>query len=1163
MPPRVSVVVPIYNVAAYLDECLQSIADQTLTDLDVVMVDDGSTDDSPDIARGMAARDSRFRLVSKPNGGLGSARNAGIDAAVGEFLSFVDSDDVLPRHALEYLLASLDQSGSDFATGNARRLTSYGVSQAQFLAGVFQRSRTRTHITKFPALLSDRVAWNKLFRRVFWDKHALRFPEGMLYEDMPVTIPAHFLADAVDVVDRIVYLWRRREGSDLSITQQRTDLRAMRDRFRAVDSVSRFLADHGFTTDKKSYDTSVLREDLRYFLDVLAEATGQYRAAFFDLADDYLSRAAPDVTDELAAIQRLKWELVRRRAEPELLEVLEFQETELDERPPVRHAGGWYGDYPFRDDRRLAIDPDTYRLDRELAPVAVLRAIDWDDDGSLVVSGRAHIELLGAPRRDSQEVTVVVVGDDADLTRVQATAAHRPDVTADATEAVASLDWSGFDARVPRTALPPSKDVPTTVRLEVEIRAGDVTRRIGRLDWPAAQPARTAVRTAGSRSVRARVNPAGELEVTATPDRATATVCRWLDGVVQVEGILHAGDRDGARLTVSRRVGTSELDYPLHVDTEGDQPAFVGRIPVDDLVGDVEADERDGSDAGVPWDVYVTGRTRRRVTMPADVEEGRWQHRGREIVVERSRFGYLAIVDRPPRPTVTDATWSGDGLVLSGVGGSSVTTQLVLRRRRGPEEEVVPVEWAEDGKSFTCTICVRDIDPRLGKRSLVPGRWDITMRAALDGPDTPVLVDHALLEALPVRPDGGAQQTRFGVSGYDAPLLVIGRDLDESERGGYHQRLLAEQRYPRMRRHRKRDAVLFLCSEGTNDGDSPRAVHDELVRRGTDLEQLWVVRDHRFPAPPTAEEVRADSAEFFEALARARFLVSNDYWPQALVRRRGQTCLQTWHGTSVKRHGELLADMPEARRSRRRSRQQHPGNWQLLLSPAQAVTPLLRAAFPYAGKVLETGLPRADIFRRAVAEGAGQRVRERLGIAAHRRVMLYAPTYRDQLRQGRTRYRLGATIDIEALRRALGDGWAVLFRRHRHAIGRLPALARDGVPFVYDVSEHPHVEDLLAAADVLVTDYSSLAVDQVSLGRPVVFFTPDIEDYAENVRGLVIPLEEAAPGPLLRTTDDLAAALLDLDDVQRAHQAARAAFAASYCCLDDGAAAVRVVDAVF
>src|SRR5437764_6840572 len=155
MSPRVSVVVPMFNVAAYVEDCLTSLAQQSLTDIEVVMVDDGSTDETPAIARRFAAADSRFRLVSQPNGGLGHARNTGTAAATGEFLAFVDSDDVVPRHAYETLLAALDKSGSDFASGNVRRLSSLGLSQATFLANVFQRARTATHVTKFPALIAD------------------------------------------------------------------------------------------------------------------------------------------------------------------------------------------------------------------------------------------------------------------------------------------------------------------------------------------------------------------------------------------------------------------------------------------------------------------------------------------------------------------------------------------------------------------------------------------------------------------------------------------------------------------------------------------------------------------------------------------------------------------------------------------------------------------------------------------------------------------------------------------------------------------------------------------------------------------------------------------------------------------------------------------------
>src|SRR3954462_7437803 len=191
---RISVVVPIYNVERYLDDCLESIAGQTVTDLEVLMVEDGSTDGSAAIAERFAARDPRFRVISQPNGGLGTAHNNGAAAAPGESLSFVDSDDALPRDAYELLLGALEKTGSDFATGNMWRVSPLGLHQARFLARTFERTRLKTHIKRYRPLLADRIVPNKLWRRSFWEEHGLRFPEGVVHEDIPVVLPAQFMA---------------------------------------------------------------------------------------------------------------------------------------------------------------------------------------------------------------------------------------------------------------------------------------------------------------------------------------------------------------------------------------------------------------------------------------------------------------------------------------------------------------------------------------------------------------------------------------------------------------------------------------------------------------------------------------------------------------------------------------------------------------------------------------------------------------------------------------------------------------------------------------------------------------------------------------------------------------------------------------------------------
>ncbi|GAB7048848.1 glycosyltransferase family 2 protein [Catenuloplanes indicus] len=317
-----SVVVPVYNVAPYLAECLESIAAQTYRDLDVVLVDDGSTDDSARIAAGFAARDERFRLVSQPNAGLGAARNTGVRAARGELLQFVDSDDVLPPDAARTLAAAIACTGSDFATGNTLRLDSRGLRPSRMHARIFTHTRLRTHVTRDPELLGDRTAWNKVFRRAFWDRHGFAFPEGVLYEDTPVMVPAHVLARSVDVVHTPVYHWRRREGGDRSITQRREETRNFVDRFDGVDGVSRFLGEGGWADLRRWYDASAVRSDLAFYLRVLPEAPDEYIHVFLDRCNEFLDRVPPRVLDRLPAATRVQWHLVRQRRVPELLEVI-------------------------------------------------------------------------------------------------------------------------------------------------------------------------------------------------------------------------------------------------------------------------------------------------------------------------------------------------------------------------------------------------------------------------------------------------------------------------------------------------------------------------------------------------------------------------------------------------------------------------------------------------------------------------------------------------------------------------------------------------------------------------------------------------------------------------------------------------------------------------
>ncbi len=317
--PRVSVVVPIYDVEPFIEDCLASLQAQTLRDLEVVMVDDGSHDRGPDIAGEFVELDRRFRLIRQPNGGLGHARNVGVARSSGEFIAFLDSDDLVPPDAYERLLAALDATGSDFATGNILRFDGRTTSPAGFLRRAFTRTRHATHVTRFRHLLSDRMAQNKLWRRAFWEREQMRFPVGVFHEDIPVVLPAHFRARSVDVLSRPVYLYRTRDEGGPSITQRRTEPRVLDDRVDAVESVLGFLAGAEPEAWSALYGERALAEDLRYHLEALPAGGETYRAQFLTRAGRLLDQLDPRAVAWQPPADRRAWELVAAQRLDELL----------------------------------------------------------------------------------------------------------------------------------------------------------------------------------------------------------------------------------------------------------------------------------------------------------------------------------------------------------------------------------------------------------------------------------------------------------------------------------------------------------------------------------------------------------------------------------------------------------------------------------------------------------------------------------------------------------------------------------------------------------------------------------------------------------------------------------------------------------------------------
>ena len=376
MIPLLSIVVPIYNVEPYLAECLKSLAAQTLEDFEVVMVDDGSQDASRQLAQDFAQRDSRFALLEQPHQGPGPARNLGVRCARAPYLAFADGDDIVPPGAYELLVSSLRETGSDLACGAVLRLEDGGLAPSSLHEKAFRRRVLCTHIMDRRSLARDRTVWNKVYRTDFWRERRLEFPAG-LYEDVPVAMRAHVLATSVDVLDDVVYHWRKRDSGDVSITQRRTELPNLAERLAAIRSVRAFLDDTApELTD--TFDDLVLEKDILFLFQALE--SGVDTEAVLVLARRWLAELSPRARAGAPSLRRLELHLVERGLVNELRRVRDFRRSSAEGSrivPRGWRETRWYGDYPYFRNRRLAIPDEVYDAAAELKLLATVEECVW------------------------------------------------------------------------------------------------------------------------------------------------------------------------------------------------------------------------------------------------------------------------------------------------------------------------------------------------------------------------------------------------------------------------------------------------------------------------------------------------------------------------------------------------------------------------------------------------------------------------------------------------------------------------------------------------------------------------------------------------------------------------------------------------------------------
>lgn len=380
--PLVSVIVPVYQAEPYLDECLVSLRAQKHERLQIVVVDDGSTDGSRTIYERHAAVDGRIEVVRQANAGLGAARNAGIARARGDYLTFLDADDTLPPRAYRVMVEALEASGSDFATGAAHRVTNGRRSIPTWIREVHHEARRAITIDDYPRAVMDVIACNRMFRMSSWRRMGLAFPEGVAYEDH-VPMMTAYVRGRFDILRETTYFWRIREDGT-SIGQQKHTVANLRDRLEAKRGARAILEQEASPVVLAAWQSRVLDMDLRLFIDEVPGVDDDYWTVLRDGVREHVDRATPQVWDDVRVEQRVRAWLVahdRRSALERLL---------------ARHDSGAEVVHARMDGARVlaSVDlppedqPPAELLvvgDRELTMVLGLRSLSVVDDALVLV----------------------------------------------------------------------------------------------------------------------------------------------------------------------------------------------------------------------------------------------------------------------------------------------------------------------------------------------------------------------------------------------------------------------------------------------------------------------------------------------------------------------------------------------------------------------------------------------------------------------------------------------------------------------------------------------------------------------------------------------------------------------------------------------------------
>ncbi|MEI5675969.1 MULTISPECIES: bifunctional glycosyltransferase/CDP-glycerol:glycerophosphate glycerophosphotransferase [unclassified Nocardioides] len=1125
---------------------LDELRGQVYRNLEVRVQPWGRSTEVRRVAGEHADADWRIRIAKHDAPDAASARNAGADAAKGAYLLFAGGGDNIPPKGLDRLAQVLQRSGSDFAVGRmvlppgpaGRHVDSpYRAAHEVELVG--------TDLATSPIAVTDLGLGNRLLRTEFWRSSGLRFaPDRSRGTD--VALASYAKARAFDLLAEDTYVpVGRRDGVSVgSMTDVLAGLDAWVEEHEQTWSQLEAL---GADDVSDWWLWGVLDTAIQPFVSDVERATEEQWTRLREHARLLVREGGDAAWRSLGAESRVRLWLLQAGKRTELEDLVTGRLFERDNRPTLVEGGVVVADLPFRQDPEVGVPDDCYVMTEQETPlVVVLRNVRWAPGDRLQLDLAAYVDHVGLP--DFPDLRVELVRGDE---RVALEVEQYVDWSINPSEGRMYQDLARSAARVtvdaPALAELTRSGPDGTARwtVEVQLETQGLTRRGGitRFDERSVASSLWHGYVGGRRFGDQRVDPTrrgARFRVEVRPDHGPRLVEARVNGR-RVVGALRPGT--GALRAIQVQMGSLEKRVTLRPD--GDLLRFDLEVP-QPWVGREHA----------RWDLRAVGASGDLLPVGWPDQEDPWLAVGEGgLALSRSGTGDTDVVEADGVLVVHGLELADGALDLTGswLGRPAARGRVELL---GPARLTADLTTGSDGLVHAALPTVWD-PWGLGPAPVPPGAYTFELdgvpgsaaRVIFDPATLDRLLDFSVAHGFRFRPARSAR-------GLGVQLLP---PLADDERGPFAQASL--QAWARTHTEPVDERAVYLQSyDGATATDSQLAIHHELRRTHPELTIYWGVSDSGSQVPEGGVPVLMRSREWYRVLTTARYLCLNIDVDRWFFKRPGQQLLQTFHGYPAKSMGIRMWEA-KGYTPRRIALElaRTSGDWDLILTPSPEMDVYYRTEYEYDGAIHNQGYPRDDAL---VAPDAAERradTRRRLGIGPEQKVVLYAPTWRDDLATDWRSAEMIHHLDLTAASRKLGPDYVLLMRGHRfHARPDAEAATQARL---LDVSGYPEINDLILASDAAVLDYSSLRFD-VALARvPTLFLVPDLAAYTGGVRGFLYPFEDSAPGPLLDTADEVIDWLKRLPRLAEEYAGAQEDFHRTYNALQDGRSAERVVRA--